>query len=131
VLSDRGLVPALHALADRSSLPVSVVGVPEDRLPESVEVAVYYVVSESLANIAKHARATTAEVNLTRSDGSVTVVVADDGLGGAAANGGGGLRGLADRVEALSGRLRVESAPGAGTKVIAEIPLAARADHRT
>jgi len=131
VLSDRGLSPALHALADRSGVPVSVVGVPDDRLPESVEVAVYYVVSESLANVAKHAQASAAEVSLTQSDGTVTVVVADDGVGGAAADVGGGLRGLADRVEALSGRLRVESARGAGTRVIAEIPCTARADNRT
>jgi len=80
------------------------------------------------AAVASAARPLTTQ---TRSDGSVTVVVADDGIGGAAANGGGGLRGLADRVEALSGRLRVESAAGAGTRVIAEIPLAARADNRT
>ena len=84
--------------------------------------AAYYVVSESLANIAKHARATSASVNVTRSNGQVLVEIVDDGIGGADTEAGSGLRGLADRVESLGGRLRVWTPQGGGTRVKAEIP---------
>ncbi|HJQ51219.1 MAG TPA: ATP-binding protein [Gaiellaceae bacterium] len=120
-LADGGLSRALTSLAARTSLPVEVV-VPEQRLSAEIEVAVYFVCSEGLANIAKYARASRAAVRVTASDGSVRVEVTDDGVGGADFGGGTGLRGLADRVEALGGSLRVESRGGAGTRLAARIP---------
>jgi signal transduction histidine kinase len=93
-------------------------------MQERLEVVVYYVVSESLTNIAKHARATRATVDVGREDGQVVVDVVDDGIGGADTERGSGLSGLADRVEALGGRLRVWTPPGGGTHVRAEIPCA-------
>jgi PAS domain S-box-containing protein len=123
VLTDRGLAAALEALAARAPLPVDL-ALTEDRLPPSVEAAAYYVVSEALANVAKYAEASAVEVSVTRLNGAAVVEVADDGIGGADPNRGSGLRGLADRVESLDGRLRVESSPGAGTRVRAEIPCA-------
>jgi PAS domain S-box-containing protein len=121
VLSERGLSAALEALAGRAALPVDI-NVPEERLPPSVEAAAYYVISESLANVAKYAEASAVEVCVTRQNGRAVVEVSDDGVGGADPTRGSGLRGLVDRVEALDGVLRVESAPGAGTKIRAEIP---------
>jgi signal transduction histidine kinase len=94
----------------------------ERRLPEPVEAAAYYVVCEALTNAVKHARATGVEVLVSTRNGSATVEVRDDGAGGADVRGG-GLRGLADRVDALGGRLHLESPPGAGTSLRAEIPL--------
>ena len=94
----------------------------DDRLPEPVEVAAYYVVSESLANVGKHAQARRATVAVTRQLDHVVVEVADDGIGGADTEQGSGLRGLADRVEALGGRLRIWSPPRGGTRVVAEVP---------
>jgi signal transduction histidine kinase len=96
----------------------------EDRLPERVEVAAYYVISESLANVAKHAHASEARVSLERRDDYLVVEIVDDGDGGADTERGSGLRGLADRVEALGGRLRVWTPLGGGTRVQAEIPCA-------
>jgi PAS domain S-box-containing protein len=124
VLTDRGLEPALEAVADRAPLPVEIQVESEERLPTAVEVAIYYVTSEALTNVAKYAGATAASVTVRRLDGQVIVEVADDGKGGADPEGGTGLRGLADRVEALDGRLRVESPPGGGTRIVAAIPLA-------
>src|SRR5829696_8313645 len=121
VLSDRGLSAALEALAGRAPLPVEVLA-PEERLPPPVEAAAYYVVSEALTNVAKYAQASAVGVRVTRLNGSAVVEVADDGVGGADPLNGSGLRGLADRVEALDGRLHVESAPGRGTVIRAEIP---------
>src|SRR4051812_28195178 len=103
VLTERGLEPAVRALADRAPLPVELDVQLEDRLPGPVEAAAYYVVSEALTNVAKYAEATHVRVTLTRGDGHARIVVADDGVGGAGAEGGSGLRGLADRVEALGG----------------------------
>ena len=123
VLTDRGLEPALHALTARAPLPVEVSSSLDDRLPGPVEAAAYYVVSEALANIAKYAQASSAKVHVARHDGRAVVEVADDGVGGADPARGSGLRGLADRVEALDGRLDVESPPGGGTTVRAEIPI--------
>jgi signal transduction histidine kinase len=97
-------------------------GVP--RLPENVEVAAYYVVCESLANTGKHARATAAVIEVRVERGTLVVQVTDDGVGGADPGRGSGLRGLADRVEALDGRLRVSTPPAGGTRVRAEIPCA-------
>jgi signal transduction histidine kinase len=108
-------------------LPVAINGVPSERLPEPIEAAAFYVVSESLTNIAKYASASRAQVDLAREDGLLLVEVSDDGVGGADPVGGSGLRGLADRVEALGGRLEVSSEPGRGTTVRAELPLDAPA----
>jgi signal transduction histidine kinase len=121
VLSERGLSAALEALAGRASLPVEVQA-PDDRLPPAVEAAAYYVISEALANIGKYAQASAVEVNVTRLNGRAIVEVSDDGVGGADPNKGTGLRGLADRVEALDGTLAVVSEPGVGTRIRAEIP---------
>jgi signal transduction histidine kinase len=122
VLTDRGLAPALSALADRAPLPVLIESELDVRLPSVVEAAAYYVVAESLTNVAKYAHATSANVRIQRSNGNAFVEVCDDGVGGADPTLGSGLRGLADRVEALNGRLGVESDPGVGTRVWAEIP---------
>ena len=124
ILTERGLDPALRGIADRlgSALPVTLHGVPEERLPPPVEAALYYVASESLANALRHADACSAEVRVGHTNGIVTLEVSDDGVGGASLADGRGLRGLADRVEALSGRLAVDSPPGAGTRVRVEIP---------
>jgi signal transduction histidine kinase len=123
LLSDRGLGPALDALAGRAPVPVTVSGVPDGRLPPPVEAAAYFVTAESLTNVAKYANAKAASVKVGVEDGVLRLDVTDDGQGGADLNGGTGLRGLRDRVEALDGRLDVLSTPGAGTTVIAEIPL--------
>ncbi len=122
VLTERGLRPALEVLALRAPFVVSVQGVPQERLPPPIEAALYYVASETLANAAKHANASTLAIRMTRDDGVVTIELDDDGCGGANAREGGGLRGLADRVEALHGRLELTSPPGSGTTVRAEIP---------
>ena len=124
VLTERGLEPALQALAARAPVPVELSPGPHERLPGTVESATYFVVSEALANVAKYARATHATVAVRRVNGSVTVDVCDDGVGGADANHGSGLRGLADRVAALDGTLAVDSPAGRGTRLHAEIPCA-------
>jgi signal transduction histidine kinase len=125
ILTDRGLEPALETLAERASVPVEVEVNLDGRLPGPVEVAIFYVVSESLANIAKHADATAVTVKVAHSGDAVVVVeVADNGIGGADDTLGSGLRGLSDRIEALDGRLVVESPAGAGTRVVATMPLA-------
>jgi signal transduction histidine kinase len=123
VLTDEGLAAALEALASRAALPVAL-DVDDARMPAQVEAAAYFVVCEALANTVKHAGATSATVSARRRDGVLVVEVGDDGVGGARTDGGTGLRGLADRVEALGGRLRVESPAGGGTRVIGEIPCA-------
>jgi PAS domain S-box-containing protein len=123
ILTDRGLEPALQALATRSPVPVTLAEAPDERLPEPVEAAAYYVVAEALTNVAKYAQASSAIVRVERNNGRALVEVVDDGVGGADPLTGSGLRGLADRVEALDGRLHVESAPGSGTRIRAEIPV--------
>jgi signal transduction histidine kinase len=122
VLTDRGLEAALRTLADRAPVPVDVTCSMPDRLPAGVETAVYFVVAEALTNVAKYAQAEHATVRVTGRDGTALVEVADDGRGGADVAAGSGLRGLADRVAALDGRLEVASPPGGGTRVRAEIP---------
>jgi PAS domain S-box-containing protein len=121
VLSDRGLGAALEALVARTPFTVDL-DLVDDRLPEPVEAAAYYVVSEALANVAKYAQASTVAVSIASVNGHAVVEIADDGVGGADPSKGSGLRGLVDRVEALDGRLHVESRPGKGTRVRAEIP---------
>jgi signal transduction histidine kinase len=123
-VTDHGLMVALESLATHATVPVRVVGEFEERPPEEVELAAFYVVSEALANVAKHARASSAVVTLEQVDGRVIVEVADDGVGGATSSGGSGVRGLADRMEALGGRLVVWSPAAGGTRVRAEIPCA-------
>jgi len=124
VVTGHGLAVALEQLAALAPVPVRLtVEVPE-RLPEAHEVAAYYLVSESLANIGKYASAASATVLVRRADGRVLVEVRDDGIGGADTERGSGLRGLADRVEALDGRLRIWSPAGGGTLVRAEMPCA-------
>jgi signal transduction histidine kinase len=122
VVTGHGLAVALEQLAALSPVPVEVTIEVDDRLPEALEVAAYYLVSESLANVGKYAQATAATVDVARHDGVVTVEIVDDGIGGADSERGSGLRGLADRIETLGGRLRVWSAEGEGTRVRAEIP---------
>jgi len=122
ILTDHGLTPAVEALANRATVPVEVNGLLPERLPEPIEAAAFFVVSESLANVAKYASATCARVELVRDDGVLVIEVSDDGVGGADSDKGSGLRGLSDRVEALGGRLRVSSEPGRGTTVRAELP---------
>lgn len=124
VVSGHGLEVALESMVARAAVPVLLTVELDGRLPERVEVAAYYVVSESLVNIAKHAQATTATVNVVRGGEQLVVEVVDDGIGGADSERGSGLRGLADRVESLNGRLRVWTPLGGGTRVRAEIPCA-------
>jgi signal transduction histidine kinase len=122
ILTEEGLPAAVEALADRSSVQVRVVADFDGRLPGPIEAIAYFVVSESLANMTKYARASAAQVELSRRNGHLRVEVVDDGVGGADANRGSGLRGLEDRVSAVRGRFRVQDAPGGGTCVLAEIP---------
>jgi signal transduction histidine kinase len=124
VLTGHGLEVALESIVAGAPLPVRLLVDLDGRLHEPLEVAAYYVVSESLANVGKHAEATSATVEVARMDGKVVVEVIDDGIGGADTERGTGLRGLADRVEALGGRLRVWTPTGGGTRVRAEIPCA-------
>jgi signal transduction histidine kinase len=123
-LTKHGLEPAIEALASRAPLPVTVVNEIHERLPASVEAAVYYVVAESLTNVAKYAAASQVSVRATCVDGMARIEVADDGVGGADVAAGTGLRGLADRIEALGGRFGIDSAPGDGTRVWADVSLA-------
>jgi signal transduction histidine kinase len=122
VLTGHGLAVALESLAVQAAVPVELDVAIDGRLPERVEVAAYYVVSESLTNIGKHAEATTASVRVTRSAGAIVVAVVDNGIGGADTERGTGLRGLADRVEAVGGQLRIWSPAGHGTRLEAEFP---------
>jgi signal transduction histidine kinase len=125
ILTNRGLSAALDDLAARATVPVEIVARHAERLPEPVEAAAYFVVSECLANVSKHAAASSAEVSVTVGDDRVTVTVVDDGVGGAELLGGSGLQGLVDRVGAVEGTLALESPPGKGTRVVATIPLTA------
>ena len=123
ILSQGGLGPALRTLARRSSVPVQLQVGLEGRLPERVEVAAYYVVSEALTNAAKHANASAVQVDVDRDDGLVRLAIRDDAVGGADPGRGSGLIGLKDRVEGTGGTLRVESRPGEGTSLLVELPV--------
>jgi signal transduction histidine kinase len=123
ILSEGGVTPALKALARRSPVPVELVIDIEGRPPERVEVATYFVVSEALANAAKHARASVARVNVETAGSLLHISVGDDGVGGADPSRGSGLIGLTDRVQALGGTLSVLSPPGTGTTIRVELPL--------
>lgn len=122
LLSDEGLVPALRALTGRVPVRVELVAPALDRLSGPVETAAYFVVSEALTNVIKHANASRAQVTLERADGVLIVEVADDGYGGAAIDDGSGLRGLSDRVAALDGRLALDSPIRGGTRLRCELP---------
>ena len=123
VLTDHGLGAAVEMLAGRAPMPVTISAMPAARLPESVEAAAYYLIAEALTNVAKYAHASAARVDVAGGDGTVVVEVSDDGIGGADPASGSGLRGLADRVEALGGSLAVTSPGGVGTTLRAEIPF--------
>ena len=130
-LTAHGLASALRSLGLNSPVPLRIDALPEQRLPDPVEVTIYYLVAEGLSNAVKHAGATELRVDVQRRGPVLHAEIADDGVGGAAAGGNGtGLYGLVDRLEALGGRLEVESAPGAGTRLRASIPLAPWRDGR-
>ncbi|HEX4735688.1 MAG TPA: sensor histidine kinase [Thermoleophilaceae bacterium] len=122
VLTDRGLEAAVMALAARTAVPVELLALPDERLAAPVESTAYFVVAESLTNVVRYSQASHAEVEITRDNGRVVIEVRDDGVGGADPGRGSGLRGLADRVGAVDGRLAVDSPAGGGTNVHAEIP---------
>jgi signal transduction histidine kinase len=124
VLTDRGLATALETLASRAPVPVELAELPAGRLPEAVELAAYFVVAEGLTNVAKYANATHATVGVARENGRLVVEVTDDGIGGANPEIGTGLRGLADRLAVLEGRLDIDSEQGRGTTLRAQIPCA-------
>jgi signal transduction histidine kinase len=123
ILTDQGLTAAVGSLVDRAALPITT-RVTDQRYPQPVESAAYFVVSEALANATKHAHARSATVSIAPRNGGLVVEVSDDGCGGAKPGAGSGLEGLADRVGALDGRLTINSTPGAGTTIRAEIPCA-------
>ena len=123
VLNDRGLRAAVETLASRAPVPVEIADIPAERLPEPVEAAAYYVIAEGLTNVAKYARASVVHVRVAACDSKVVVEVSDDGVGGADPATGSGLRGLADRVEALGGAFEVVSPVGAGTTLRVEIAV--------
>lgn len=122
ILTDMGLAVALESLAERAPIPTRLVRTPPQRLPAAIEVTAYFVASEALANAAKHSGAATATLDARHKDGVLRLAVSDDGKGGADVTKGTGLRGLADRVAAVGGRLLIDSVEGAGTSIVAEIP---------
>lgn len=125
VLTEEGLAAALHDLVEGSSIRMNL-SVGEERYPEPVEATAYFLISEALANAAKHARASSVSVSVTPAAGNLIVEIADDGLGGADPARGSGLRGLEDRVAALGGHLDIESPAAGGTRLIAVIPCESR-----
>jgi signal transduction histidine kinase len=122
VLTETGLAGAIQALVERSPVAVTITAVPDGRFPAAIEATAYFVVSEALANVAKHAMADGAQVTIRELPGRLVIEVSDDGAGGARAEGGSGLRGLADRVASVGGVLRVDSPPGRGTRLEADLP---------
>ena len=122
MLSERGLAAALAGLAARSPLPVEL-RVTAQRATPSVEAAIYFTVAEALTNVAKHAHATRASVTIDIAETAITAEIADDGIGGAGTTEGSGLRGLADRLDALGGTLSIDSPPGGPTTISAQVPL--------
>ena len=123
ILAEGGLGPALKTLARRSPIPVELDVRGETRLPKRIEVAAYYVVSEALTNAAKHAEASVVHVDVEPKDGSVRLLIRDDGVGGADPGRGSGLIGLGDRVEAVGGRIEITSPPGNGTALVVTLPV--------
>jgi signal transduction histidine kinase len=127
-LSEHGLATALTELAARSSVAVAG-SVPPKRWPSEIEATAYYVCAEALANVAKHALATTVDVTLSEEGGWLRIAIRDDGVGGADPERGTGLQGLRDRVEAMGGRLSIDSQPGQGTRLVALLPLSDEASQ--
>jgi len=125
ILTEAGLGPALRSLARESPIPVSVTLEIDDRLPDPVAVAAYFVAAEALANVAKYSAADSVAMSAVSTVGSLHVEITDDGVGGADPVTGSGLRGLADRVAALGGLLEIHSPPGGGTRLVADLPLEA------
>jgi signal transduction histidine kinase len=123
ILSEGGLGPALRTLARRSAIPVELDAGVAARLPQPIEVAAYYVVSEALANATKHAMATGVAVAVEAQNGSLRLTIDDDGVGGADPSDGSGLAGLRDRVEALGGSIKISSPAGEGTRLVVDLPL--------
>ena len=123
ILSRGGLGPALITLARRCAVPVHLDLRVDQRLPDPVEVGAYYVVTEALTNAAKHAQASAVEVCTQATGTNLHLVIRDDGIGGAAAGKGSGLTGLIDRVEALGGKMTIQSQPGSGTALLVNIPI--------
>jgi signal transduction histidine kinase len=124
ILTTDGLRPALQQLAGRAPVPVSV-SAPAERFSDQVESTIYFVCAEALANVAKYAQASAAEVSLERRNGRLVIEITDDGVGGADSAAGSGLSGLRDRVAALDGSLELNSETGVGTTVRAAIPIPA------
>jgi signal transduction histidine kinase len=122
VLTEQGLAAAVSALARRLAVSVDLTGITAGRLPPPVETTAYFLICEALQNTVKHAQAHRAAIRVAPVDGLVTVEVTDDGIGGADPASGSGIRGLKDRVEAIGGRLHIDSQPGRGTLVRAELP---------
>jgi signal transduction histidine kinase len=129
ILSQGGLAAALKALARRSAVPVELHAQIEGPLPDEVEAAAYYVAAEALTNAAKHARASVVHMDVTTDDGTLTLMVQDDGVGGADPGRGSGLVGLQDRVEALGGTIKIDSSAGRGTGVVVTLPIATEPDQ--
>jgi signal transduction histidine kinase len=123
VLTNEGLAAAVETLVALAPLPV-ITEIAPARFPAAVETTAYFVISEALANVARHAQASKAEVTACTDGTRLVVEVRDDGIGGAPARGGSGLTGLADRVAALGGRLTITSPPGGGTTIRADLPCA-------
>jgi signal transduction histidine kinase len=123
ILTSGGLRPAIRALAHRSAIPVRIDGCPQQRLPEPVEVTAYYVIAEAITNATKHAHASAVNIRVEVSGDMLVATVRDDGVGGASLTRGTGLVGLKDRVEALGGRMFIESPRGTGTVLRTELPL--------
>jgi signal transduction histidine kinase len=123
ILSDRGLVPALQTLANRAPFPVEISGVPQLRLPDAIEAAIYFLVAETLTNAAKHSGASEAQIELSTTKETVSIIVRDNGAGGANLSDGSGLRGLADRIEALGGEFDLQAPQESGTAIRAQLPL--------
>jgi signal transduction histidine kinase len=124
-VTEEGLASALASLAARSSVPVDL-HLQLERLPDEVEVALFFVASEALANVAKYAGASSVSISAVAAGDRVTIEIADDGIGGADTADGTGLRGLADRVEAIGGTFLAESPAGRGTRLVASVPFAER-----
>jgi signal transduction histidine kinase len=125
ILTERGLAAALQSLAERSPIPATVSSTLDGRLPAPVEATTYFVVSEALANVGKYSKATAVTITIEQRDGEVVTVIADDGIGGADASKGSGLRGLADRVAVVDGTLEIDSPPREGTRMTCRIPVRA------
>jgi signal transduction histidine kinase len=129
ILSQGGLAAAVKALARRSAVPVELDACIDVKVPDEVEVAAYYVAAEALTNVAKHARASVVRMAVTTDDGTLTLMVRDDGVGGAHPGRGSGLVGLQDRVEALGGTIKIDSSAGKGTCVVVTLPTATEPDQ--